>query len=143
MSTQVPFLVLSLIASGDLSTKQFKGVKIDTNGEVAVAGLGEMCIGVLQNKPDARGREASVAVFGVSKMVVGTAGVTRGLPVGVDANGDAINGEKGQVDTDGNAQSNLALLGSNMIGIALETGVDNDIVPVALLHMGMVPTTAE
>lgn len=129
MSTKVPFLVLSMAAAADLSTKQYYGVKVDSNGRAALAAAGEPCIGVLQNKPDALGKEASVAVLGVSKMVsAGT--IAAGARVATDANGKATTATLG------------ATTSSNVIGIAMEGASANDVFGVALLHMGGVPTTS-
>jgi hypothetical protein len=76
-------------ASGDLSTKQYLGVKIDTSGNVAVAGEGDIAVGILQNAPAATGRACTVATGGVSK-VVGGATVAAGARFSFDSTGKAV-----------------------------------------------------
>jgi hypothetical protein len=62
---------ITLIAGADLSTHQFKGVKLDANGAaVLIAAATDVPIGVLQNKPTS-GQAATVRVTGVTKMLSG------------------------------------------------------------------------
>ncbi len=62
---------LSLVAAADLSTHQYKFVKLNSSGQVAiVAAVTDVPIGVLQNKPTS-GKIATVRVEGVSKVVAG------------------------------------------------------------------------
>ena len=57
--------VVSIAASGDLSTNQFRIVAVDDSGQIAVqAGSGTMPVGVLLNKPAAAGRAGRVAITG-------------------------------------------------------------------------------
>lgn len=62
-------IVATFAASGDLSGNQFCLVKLDANGRVEVtAATTDLPIGVLQNKPDALGKSASVLLAGVTKL---------------------------------------------------------------------------
>jgi hypothetical protein len=80
-------VVPSLTASGDLSASQHLAVYIDGSGEVAVQTTpGDPVDGVLQDKPTAQGRSASVATAGVSKCVSGGA-VTAGQLLAADSAG--------------------------------------------------------
>ncbi|CAB4180606.1 hypothetical protein UFOVP1040_86 [uncultured Caudovirales phage] len=141
MSTQIPFLTITLPAAADLSTKQFYGMKVDSAGRAAVAAAGELCVGVLQNKPDAIDKEATISVLGASKMVA-AGSITAGAQVAVDANGKATTATKAAVNTSDGGVAADAVIASNVIGIALTGASANDVFPVLLLHAGAVPTTA-
>lgn len=82
-------LDITLQASGDLSTKQYRFVTIDSNGQIAVATRGALCAGVLQNKPGAAGRAGTVRPLGVTKICFGGT-VAPGNPIVSDANGLAV-----------------------------------------------------
>lgn len=135
------FDIGTLEAGSDLSTHQHKFVLVNSSGQVALAGAGGPAIGVLQNKPSAQGHSASVRVLGVSKVVAGAA-VTRGDQVASDANGKAATASQANTRTDDTGVVSDPLIGSNVLGIALETAAaDGDIISVLLLHAGAVPTT--
>lgn len=86
---------VTLVAAADLSAKQYYAVKVDSSGEAALcSSAGEAVFGVLQNKPEA-GRSASVAVQGVTKMIIGTGGLTTGAQWQTDATGAAIDAASG------------------------------------------------
>ncbi len=104
-----------LKAGADLSTKQFFAVKVDTDGDVVLAGAGEVAVGILQDKPAADGRAATVADGGVSKCVFG-ATVAPGALVMSDANGKLI----------------TATTGNYVIGICREGGDADEIGSVIL-----------
>lgn len=83
---------ITLKAGADLSAKQYFFVKIDTDGDVVLAGNGENAIGVLQNAP-AEGEAANIAVAGVSKVIIGdTTSLDSGSVISSDANGKATLG---------------------------------------------------
>ena len=52
MAWEVPVLDVSLIASDDFTDNQFYFVKVNSDGEIELAGDGEAALGVLQNKPE-------------------------------------------------------------------------------------------
>ena len=82
-------------AAGDLSAAQFLFMVIDSNGAVAKnTGSGAIVDGVLQDKPDAAGKSASVATNGVSKVVLG-ATVAAGALVMSDTAGKGITATTG------------------------------------------------
>ena len=93
-------------AAGDLSLKQFHFCKMDTAGRVLAASVaGELCIGVLQGKPAALGRDAVIAYQGVS--IVEAAG----------------NISPGQLVTTNNAgKAVLAATGNRVLGTAITPG---------------------
>ena len=70
MSQSVGVLDITFPASGDLSSKQYCFVTLDSNGQVAACGANGKAIGILQNKPNAQGKAARVRVLGTSKLKV-------------------------------------------------------------------------
>lgn len=77
-------------AAGDLSAKQYYAVKLSTSNDedVAIAGAGEVAIGILSNTP-IDNELADVTVFGTTKAKVG-ASVTRGNFLKVTTDGSLI-----------------------------------------------------
>jgi hypothetical protein len=134
---------VTLTSSGDLSTKQFKAVKINASGKIAVAGLGECAVGILYSKPDADGEVASVRILDGKKakaMAGGT--ITAGDLLKADANGDLVTAQKAYTNTSDAGVAQDALVGSHILGIAIESAVDNDIFQFLAFPLGAVPTTA-
>lgn len=81
---------ITLEAGADLSAKQYFFVtQAAGDGQVDPTGDGLLANGVLQNKPDAAGKAATVAVRGITKMSAGAA-FSRGDILSSDANGEAI-----------------------------------------------------
>jgi len=85
-------LKFSFKAAADLSTYQFHGMYISAADTVNLSGSNAICIGILQNKPDAAGKGASVAIVGVSQMVVDGSGtpITAGCSLVTDASGHGV-----------------------------------------------------
>ena len=82
-------LTLGLEANEDLSSDQFMFVKLNADRKViACVAATDVPIGVLQNKPDAAGKQAEVMVIGVSK-VSSDASLTYGNLIGTSADGQA------------------------------------------------------
>lgn len=123
MAYEVPVLDISLIASADLSDEQFYFVKVNSDGEIELAGDGEAAVGVLQNKPgeatEAEGEAASVRVYGISKVAAGEA---------IDP------GEEVAADSDGKAK--VATTGDRILGVALIGGDDEEIISIVLYQGG-------
>ena len=135
MATYIKGQSITLAAAADLSAKQFYAVKVDSNGKAALAGAGEAAIGILQNNP------ASIMVSGTTKAVAGGS-ITAGDVVAANADGKIVSATKGRTNTSDAGAAADALLGSNVLGIALTGAASNDIFTIALMHMGAVPTTA-
>lgn len=131
---------ISLAAGADLSTKQFRAVKVNSSGKAVVAGAGEFAIGILQNKP-ASGQAATIVYSGVSKGILGGS-VTAGATVAADSNGAFVDATEAKTNTSDAGAASDPLIGSNIIGVALAGGVSGDIVPVLILVAGATPTTA-
>jgi len=80
-----------LQANGDMSSDQFKCVKLDLTTDYYVDLCdtdGEVVFGVLQNKPSAAGKEAEVRALGVTKIVAAET-LTRGMTWGTGSSGTA------------------------------------------------------
>lgn len=117
MAGENGILCKSFVAGADLSAKQYKFVELSDAETVVLAGDGEVAIGILQNNP-ALGEMANVMLIGISNLVVGASDIdTIMSKVACDENGD---GDK--------ATANKAVYNA----IALETGVDNDVIKVLL-----------
>ena len=88
MAYEIPGLKITLEAAADLSSAQFKFVKLDANGKVvAIAAATDVPIGVLQNKPTS-GQAAELMVDGVTKLQADAA-LTPGTAIGTSADGQA------------------------------------------------------
>lgn len=73
MALEKSLVEISLPANADLSTYQFRAVKVVTGGKAALAdGSTVPLIGVLGNKPSAAGQGAAVGVGGICQMEAGT-----------------------------------------------------------------------
>lgn len=118
MSKENSLTSISIEASADLSAKQYFFMKTSATG-VASAGNGEKAVGVLQNKPDALGKAATIAIAGVTKVLAGGTVAVDG-DVASDAAGEAV----------------AAATGDQILGIALEAGVDGDIIAILLQSRG-------
>lgn len=102
---------ITLEAGVDLSAKQFFFVSVSADGQIDPTGDGAHADGVLQNDPSAAGRAAEVAIGGVVQVICGGV-VTRGGPVASDTNGEAVDAATGDV----------------ILGTALETGADGQVI---------------
>jgi hypothetical protein len=90
MATEVPgFMITGYTASADLSSSQYRAVKITAVRTVGpVAAITDKFIGVLQNAPTST-QTAQIMHSGRSK-VEASAAITAGDTVGVSANGRAV-----------------------------------------------------
>lgn len=87
MSIEVKgFIDSTRVAGADLSSHQYKFVKLNSSGQVVIcAAAADKPYGILQDKP-ASGVGASVMCNGISKVIM-AAGNTQGNVGGTDANG--------------------------------------------------------
>jgi hypothetical protein len=91
MSFEDDVLDITFKAYTDLSAYQYYFVKLTSDDTVTVCdNAADKPIGILQNKPGVAGQAARVRVMGVSRAVVGAAGLVRALFTGTDASGKAI-----------------------------------------------------
>ncbi len=89
MAYEMDVLDVSLLAAGDLSSYQYRFVKISADNTVTVCGNAEKAFGILQNKSTAAGQAARVRVFGVSRVEMHTT-CAFGDYVGSQADGEAL-----------------------------------------------------
>lgn len=116
-------LDITLLAAADLSAKQYRFVTIDSSGNAAVSTRGALSCGVLQNKPSASGRAATIRVVGgtTTKVVLGGT-VTAGQVAVSDANGAAVTASSAD---------------NAYMGFFLESGVSGGIVAMLLQPRGL------
>jgi len=120
MSQSTPIMHVSVASASDLSTTgQYRFVKKNTtSGKLELAGSNLMPLGILQDKPDADGVAGLVCIGGTSKLKLGGT-VAIGDMLISDSSGDAVKtGAAGMVGA-----------------IAMEAGVDNDIIEVLVIHL--------
>lgn len=116
MATQNIAHCITLEAGSDLSASQFHFVSVAADGQVDLTGAGAYAEGVLQDKPNAAGVAARVAIGGVVKVEAG-ASVTRGAEVASNAAGECVDATTGNI----------------ILGTALEAGADGEIIEI-LFH---------
>ena len=111
----------SFTAEADLSAKRYLFVKAGTADQaiVIVASQGEDAIGVLQNKP-ADTKQGTVRMLGVSKVVCGDT-ITYGNKITVGAD----------------ARAEVAASGDEVMGRALEDGVDGETITCWIQREGI------
>ena len=120
MATEQVLTTITLPAGADLSTHQYKVVKLNSSGQVILmAAASDFPLGILQNKPTS-GQAATVVVSGVSKAVAGGS-ITMG-------------GATGRVVSADGTVTAASALGTNptfqTVGMALKGASSGDIIPV-------------
>jgi hypothetical protein len=91
MSTEEKLLTVTEEAGADLSAKQYLFHVMSSDGQIDPCSVeGEVAYGVLQNKPDAAGKAATVAWGGVSKIVLGADSMTPGMKIQTSDAGKAL-----------------------------------------------------
>jgi hypothetical protein len=118
--------VPGLAAGADLSTHQFKAVKVDTttNERVVLASVaGERVVGILQNKPTS-GVAATIACPGSTTKMVASAAIATGAFITTTNVGTAV----------------TAASTNNVLGVALHAvTAANQLVTVQLADLGNAP----
>jgi len=126
MATEQNLQTLSLVEAADLSTHQFKCVKVDSSGHAALCSVaGEMAVGVLSNKPKSGLTNDCVSVVtGGAPMAMAGAAIAAGAKVATAATG----------------KLRTAVSGDHVLGVALQAaGADGDIIKIQILRDGIVP----
>ena len=100
------------LTSGGTVNPQFLFVVMTPTG-LAIAGAGVSCVGVLQDKPNAAGQEAEVAVVGMISKVVAGAAVNEGDQIMSNASGQGITA------TAGNFVNGFALAAASGAGVLI------------------------
>lgn len=99
MAVEIPVFNLGFMeAAADISTKQFYCVEVTADTTVNICNAaGENCLGILQNKPSVAGDVCDIMCIGVSKVMVGTGGLTANQVWETAADGTAIAATTGKV----------------------------------------------
>lgn len=106
---------ITMQAGVNLSANQYHFVVQANDGQIdPVAAAGGSADGILYDKPDAAGKAAAVAIFGICRVKAGVA-ITNGAEVASDALGKA----------------KPATTGNRILGRALEAaGADGDVIKI-------------
>jgi len=88
MAGQNNILNDSMVAAADLSSYQYRFVKISAARTVNICGSGEAMYGILQNAPES-GYMANICVLGISNLVA-SAAISAGAMVGSAALGKGV-----------------------------------------------------
>lgn len=119
MATQEDGPEITLKASGNLSSHQFKIMTLDTDGKVKLATTSnsaiEAMLGILQDKPDATDKPAVVRVAGIAKVEAG-ASINEGV----------------WVTCDGNGLLAAASAADNVIGFTIDAAVSGEVARILL-----------
>lgn len=121
MATEEALKCITLPAAADLSAKQYRAMTVDSNGRAAVSTRGQGSAGILQNNPGALDRAATIAIAGVSKVVLGGT-VTKGQKLVSDANGALVNASSSD---------------NNFLGIAIGSGGSGEIIAALIQPTGL------
>ena len=121
-----------LVTSGDLSASQFQFVVLNGSAQVAIAGANVSVLGVLQDKPKTAGAGCQVAYLGRSKLKLGGT-VTVNDKIASDASGKGVKATAASVS----AGTPEPIAGSYVAAVALESGVNGDVISVLLTHAGI------
>lgn len=126
-SFPLPNLITNLAAGSDLSSSQYKAVALATDGAVDVVTVaGSASIGFLQNLP-LTGAVAEIATVGGGAKAIAGGTITAGDRLAVDAIGDVV----------------LATPLDAVVGIALESAVDNDVFGILVFQPAAAVTGLE
>lgn len=135
----IPGKQITYVAGEDLSSHQYRFVKLNTSGLLVASGDGEVAVGVLQNAPES-GQDATVMIDGVSKVVLG-GNVTAGDNIGSDALGEAVTAAAsdpiiGVAEVSGSDGETISILLVNKQSVGLAgTGYMDIAIPVALADL--------
>ena len=122
MVYEIDTLDITLKAAGDLSSYQYRFVKMSADNTVTICGNGEQAIGVLQNTPDTAGYAARVRVMGVTRLAAHDNSLSYGDLVGSQAAGRGVT-----VTLDTNMYHGIVLVGAGAqdeLASVLLTGVN-------------------
>lgn len=120
---EIPVQTISLNAGADLQLKRYYAVKVNTDGDIVLAGAGENAIGILQNTPN-HDQSGAVMTLGVAFFVSGGV-IAAGANLTPDASGKLVTAGGGDA----------------VIGVALKAAANNDIGTVLLVTRTATGTT--
>lgn len=122
MAVELPGFRFTLPAAADLSALQYTFVDVNSSGQAAAGANDGRAVGVLQNKPNAAGKSATIMKSGISKVVAGGT-VTAGDDITMDTGGVAITAEST----------------ARRLGVALTTATGPALVSILLDSDGITP----
>lgn len=133
----------SVPANADLSDKQYYCATINSSGKAAItAAAGGRVDGILANAPAAADRSAVLQDKGTAKCVAAGAVTAGNLVVATAAGKVDDTGVAGKVDTSDAGAASDPVIGSYVVGVALESAAaDGDIISVRLRLGGVIPGT--
>lgn len=139
-------LDVRIAAGADLSTHQYKAVKVNSSGVIVLAGTGEQPLGILQNAP-ASGEIAIVRTGGTTLARADGTGITQGDRVSSGASGvlkATTNAATGLavVDTGDAGAATDPVKGAYVLGQAIQTAAASALFAMVITHSGAVPSTA-
>jgi hypothetical protein len=130
MSTEKLGLVLSFPADEDLRSYQYCGVVLTATGTVRLSNaITDICIGILQNKPNT-GEEAVVAMIsggGISKCVIATTSLAAGIIVSNE-----------YVSATDNGKMKATPATAYTVGLLLEGGAEDELGSVLLGNIAVI-----
>lgn len=98
MASETIVAPISVPASADLTSYQFRFMRMDSNGQLALPPIaGGPVIGVLQDTPNAQGRVGQICGPGSVTKVVAGASITKGYYIATDTNGKAVQAVSGNI----------------------------------------------
>lgn len=122
--------VIDIPAGADLSAKQYYAIEAD--GTLPTA-AGVYCVGILQNKPDASGKPASIMISGISKAIAnGTTDIAIGDMLSTNASGVLV---KATVRTQSGTTPFAVTSGHKIVAMALQALTDDADRYIAVLVM--------
>src|SRR5262249_38183238 len=127
-------------AGADLSSYQYHFVKLSAGNIVPCDAAGEEALGVLQDAPTS-GKVGTVCLMGRSKLKCG-GNITQGAHIKTSTGAKAIAAVAGTVNTSDTGSASDAVVGSFVMGKALDGAADGDLIDALINPMGVIPTTA-
>lgn len=121
---------MTLTAGADLSTHQYKFVKLNSSGQIVLAGAGDPAIGILWDKPVSGAVGMVRPLDGRKALVKASGALTKGVVIASDLNARAKAAVTG------------ATTSSYALGILIESAAAlDDIVQFIAIPFGATPTT--
>ena len=134
MSVEKALQLVTYPASADLSAKQYHLVDNATAGVTFTTAATNVPVGVLQNKPAASGRAASVAIAGITKIAMSSTAAAGGFAIGTQL---VSNGAGKAVEFNGTGADHY-IIGRSLTTTTTGTaaGVGNVIGSMQITHEG-------
>ena len=136
-------LPVAMLAQASFANKRGYFVYVNTSGQAQIASsAGQKVMGVLLDEPSAADRGATVAFMGRARAIAGSGGVTMGDLIKTNASGLAVPASLAVTNTSDGGSATDPLIGSYVVGMALETAAEGEYFDLLLTHSGAVAYTA-